>query len=396
MYGCRLWDSIRQTDLEDWERLRQGAGDPFMDPRFVEAVERSMGPEARFWTLIVDDERGRPAASACVSLLRVDAALLADARTRSVVHVVRRLFPGFLNFRLLCVGLPVSASQSHLRIREDVDVEEALRAIDSVLLDLARRHGAALIVLKEFDPRETDRLAGLDRLGYLRADSLPTHRLDGGFGSFDGLVAALRSKYRRNIRGSQHKFERSGLRVTHVTGREGADLRFTDEVHRLYLAVLEHADHVLERLPAEFFREFCRRLGEQAVLTLVEADDRVVAWCLSLLSESSYSLLVMGMDYEAKAAGDVYFNVIFHALDYGMRQGAKEIWIGPNSEGFKSRLGCRQESRCVYVKGRGLLGRLLPAVSGRLLPAVKLSLGNRALRGTAAGGHGAACGEEAP
>jgi hypothetical protein len=379
-YRCTLSNSIRPTNLEDWEQLCQPGGDLFMDPRFLEVVETSMAGDVRFWNVIVYDDRGRPAASACVSLLRVDAALLTQGRTRMVVRAVRRLLPGFLYFRVLCLGLPFSASQSHLRVREDADIGEVLRVLDGVLVDLARRHRAPLIVLKEFDPREAQRLEGLENLGYLRADSLPTHHLKGRYGSFDGLCAALRSKYRRNIRGSRRKFERSGLEVVHVTGGEGADRLFSDDLHRLYLVVLEHAKVSLERLPAEFFRAFCRHLGDQAVLTLVGREDRVVAWCLSLLSPPAFYMLVMGMDYEAKAIGDLYFNVIFETLDYGMRRGATEVWIGPNSEAFKARLGCRQEARCVYVKGRGIVGRVLPAVAGRFFPAVSLSRGNRAVR----------------
>jgi len=379
-YACTLSNSIRQTNLEDWEQVHQAEGDPFMDPCFLDAVETSMSGEARFWNVIVYDDLGRPAAIACVSLFRVDVALLAGGWTRKIVRGVRRLLPGFLHFRLLCLGLPFSASQSHLRVREDVDVGEVLRVLDGVLVGLARRHRAPLIVLKEFDPREAQRLEGLDHLGYLRADSLPTHRLEGSFGSFDEYCAALRSKYRRNIGGSRRKFQRSGLEVAHVTGKEGADRRFSDDLHRLYLAVLEHAKVSLERLPAEFFRAFCRHLGDQAVLTLVGRDDRVVGWCLSLWSPPAFYMLVMGMDYQSKAIGDLYFNVIFETLDYGMRRGASEVWIGPNSDAFKARLGCRQEARCVYVKGRGLLGRVLPAVAGRFLPAVSLSPGNRAIR----------------
>src|SRR5438552_4111031 len=48
-YSSSLKDSINDTNLEDWNSLRAGEHDVFMDPRFIAAVERSLEPGARSW-----------------------------------------------------------------------------------------------------------------------------------------------------------------------------------------------------------------------------------------------------------------------------------------------------------------------------------------------------------
>ncbi len=66
-YSFQLSASIDETNLDDWNSLRDGDGDVFLAPGFIAAVERSMGGEVKSWTLVVYDEKYRPAAAACLS-----------------------------------------------------------------------------------------------------------------------------------------------------------------------------------------------------------------------------------------------------------------------------------------------------------------------------------------
>ncbi len=157
------------------------------------------------------------------------------------------------------------------------------------------------------------------------------------------------------VRGSLRKFREAGLRVDHLTGKEAAGWFADDRLHPLYLAVLEHAGGFLETLPPAFFRQLFELWHDQAVLTLVRREDRTVAWGCSLLCPPAFHMLVMGLDYEANRPGDVYFNLVYACLDYAMRRGAREVWIGANADQFKARLGCQSRPRYVYVRGMGAI-----------------------------------------
>ncbi len=252
--------------------------------------------------------------------------LAGPRRARRGIATVRRLFPGFLRFQVLLLGLPVSASQSHLRLREDADAAAVLHALDQRLLELAETQRARAVVWKEFDDRQRIRLDALESLGYLRADSLPTHHLSIPFASLEHFCAALRSKYRQNLRASLRRFASSGLEVVHRTGADAAHA-FTDRLHAQYLAVLHRSEGVLEVLPASFFRELLRQWGEHGVLTLVCRADRPVAWCCSLKCGRAFYPLFMGMD-DAPGEGDIYFNLLYQTLDRAMCGGAEHLWFG--------------------------------------------------------------------
>jgi hypothetical protein len=107
----------------------------------------------------------------------------------------------------------------------------------------------------------------------------------------------------------------------------------------------------LELLPLKFFHELTRRLPEQLSLTLVYKDDRVVGFVWEIYSDNFYHFLFGGLNYELNNSGDVYFNMVFSALDNALKAGVPKIQVGQTADTLKARLGCFQEDLFVYVRG---------------------------------------------
>ena len=370
-YCFRLSDSIDETNLDDWNSLRAGQRDVFMAPGFIAAVERSMGGMVKCWTLIVYDEKHRPAATACLSLMPTDGAILAQGLVRRSIRAVRCVWRRFLHFNVLFLGLPVSASQSHLRIRPDADSQQVLATIEAVLDQLARRHGARVVVLKEFTATETQVLDGFERHGYFRVESLPLNCLDVRYSDFDDFCQSRSGRARYNLRRSIRKFEEAGLRVVQITGADGADKVYTEEVHRLYKSVWDRADSQLEKLPAEFFRQLACNLGKQAVFSFAYRQNRIVGFGCSLIADPDFHMLFVGLDYDENRQSELYFNLCYKELDFAMRNGAKTVLMGQTADAFKSRLRCYHRPLYFYVRLRGPLGILLRWFSHVLFPPPK-------------------------
>ena len=70
--------------------------------------------------------------------------------------------------------------------------------------------------------------------------------------------------------------------MAHFCGAEALP-HYTDEVHRLYLAVNERAEVEFEILPAAFFRQLAMRCGDSVRLTAVFQGPRIVAFSWGLL-----------------------------------------------------------------------------------------------------------------
>lgn len=353
-----VYHSINDVDQEEWESLRLPDGDPFMHIGLLQAVEESMSPFGRFEYIVFRDYEGRPIATACLCSYRVDATLLAEGKSRVWVERISKICPWLFQHNVVFCGLPFSAGQSHLRIAEDVDPEPILRELDKMAREMARRERAKCIVFKEFGDADTERYAALYELGYLRADSLPMNHAPTGYESFEQFVSSQKSKKRHPIRTSEKRFAGKGLRVVQMLGGDGADLIYTDEVHKLYEAVLSRASVKLERLPAEYFRALARQMPENTSFTFIYQGDRVVAFAASVFEDQTYHQMFVGVDYELNPQVDLYFNLFFHALDAGYRQGPQVLQVGQSADTFKQKKLCCEPARLsFFVSGVDAFGK---------------------------------------
>jgi predicted N-acyltransferase len=369
-YSLSLASSIDEREADEWHAACGGRADAVMDPRFLRAVEKSMGAEPRFHNVVFRDAAGTPVGAAFLSLYPIDGLLLAPQHWKKAGARLRRLWPGFLKVPVLLCGSPISTGESHLRIAPGTDPYVLLRQLDRLLLRLARRQRAPFIVFKEFGPQEIVRTDALLKLGYVRADSPPMNYFPARFRDFDHFLASVRSRYRTQLRRSRKKFHRAELRVLHLRGGTGIDEWYTEDVHHLYLNVLDHAAIRFECLPAQFFRELARQFPDDAAFTLICRGERVVAFVCSLFHQQDYLNLFCGFDYELNAEADLYFNLMCEDLDYALRQNARSIHVGQTADEFKSRLGCSLEPRFFYVKARDrLLQSVLRAARPYLFPA---------------------------
>jgi predicted N-acyltransferase len=370
-YTYSLLRSISGRDVREWEPFVR-PGDAVMDQRFLAAVERSMGGEAKLWNVVFRDPAGRPAAAAVLSLFRIDGLLFVQQPWKKWVQSLRQRCPRFLKFKVLFCGCPVSTGQSHLRFAPGSDHRTTLRLLDRLMVRVARAEGTPLLVFKEFDEEEVGRTDELTALGYVRADSLPMNYFPTRFRDFDHFLASVRSRYRNQIKRSQTKFTQSGLRVVHARIAEHLDRLYTDDVHQLYLGVLERAEVKLECLPAAFFRELARRLPEEIAFTLIYRGEQVVAFVCGLFHGDEYLNLFCGLDYRLNEEADLYFNLMYHDLDFALRRGVRSLHVGQTADEFKSRMGCYTRPRYFYVKVRDPIGTaLLRAARPWLFPPVQ-------------------------
>lgn len=352
--SCTLYNSIDDVDAGDWDAARVEDRGPFMDIRFVRAVEQAFAGEAKFFYAVFRNAANAVVATACFCAYQVDATLLADGLAKKIATRVAPFIPGRLRFPVLFCGLPVSAAQSSLRILPGDHVPAVLKELDAVCLKLARQTGAHCIVAKEFTDAERAIVDGLQPLGYRRADSLPMNVAVPGFASFEAFYNSLKSSKRHPIRTSQNKFAKSGLRVEQLRGGDEVAQRYTDAVHRLYENVLEKAAVRLERLPAAFFRNIARELPDETSFTFVLDGESVVGFAASIFSASHFHQMFVGVDHEVNATTDLYFNMFFHALDVAYRQDVAEIVVGQSADTFKQRkLLCTPHPLSFYVKGYG-------------------------------------------
>jgi hypothetical protein len=368
VYTHSVHERIEDVDLAEWDRAG-GGSTLFMDPRFIAATEHALRGNARFWHIVFRD-RVAPVACATLCLYEVDLAVLASARVKSAFGLIRHLAPRFGRVKVLFCGLPVSLGQNSVAFARGCDAAEILRSLDSMMLEIAARERLSFRVFKEFDPGECRTLDLLLTLGWSRAESPCMHVLEPAFADFDAYCAALTAHYRQDINRSRRKFSGAGFRYVRLRGH-AVEAAYTEELHRLYLEVVERAENKLEVLPAEFFREVARRFPLDVSLTVIYCGEKVVAFNYSLDVNHSYVFLFCGLDHGLGDVGDAYFNLMYQDLDHAFRARVGAIRLGQASEHFKARLGCDTIPLFFYIKASGLIGALVRAASSSFFPPSK-------------------------
>ena len=114
----------------DWQFVSERFDDPYVDPRMIAAVQKSLEAQARFWNVIVYDEDDHPAAIACLFAPGADAFMMAPSKLKRTIRFARRAWPGLFRLRMLFCGLPASAGWNQLRIRPGVDTAAVLAALE--------------------------------------------------------------------------------------------------------------------------------------------------------------------------------------------------------------------------------------------------------------------------
>ena len=100
-HTCSLLRSISERDEREWGPFVR-PGDAVMDRRFLAAVERSMGDQAKFWNVVVRDGAGRPAAAAVLSLFPIDGLLFVQGPWKQWAQSLRRWLPYCWRWSFCC------------------------------------------------------------------------------------------------------------------------------------------------------------------------------------------------------------------------------------------------------------------------------------------------------
>jgi predicted N-acyltransferase len=352
----RIFSSLDTVCLDAWNQVRSTSrGDIGMDPRLLRALEATMSDVSQFWYIIMYDKAAEPVACAVLTTFPLDLAVIAGAGTQRLTNLLRRIFPSLLRVTVLFCGLPLSVGQKSLLIAPAANPHDVILLLDSIAQEIAARENARLIIFKEFRKEDTDHLDTLMESGYRMGDSLDMHYFPYNFPSFAEYKASLRHPYRKIINRSRRKFEERGLHLVRYRDPQCIKAVYTRDVHQLYEAVFEKAEHKLERLPRKFFIKLAQQFPGDISLTALYYQEQIVAFGWALSTGQTYHLLYCGLDYAVNEQFDLYFNVMYAELDHGLREGVTDIKLGQTADTFKVQLGCKQQPLYFYIKGAGFL-----------------------------------------
>src|SRR2546421_11844171 len=177
------------ADLQNCDPWPRAFRNKCKDHRYYEIVEETLEGDFEHHYLLLGDQAGTIRAIQPVFLVRQNLVEGVPGKIRSVVDVIRKIFPRFLTVRVLMVGC--AAGTGDLGACNEKNESWVAQALQASLRTYAMQTSASLVVLKDFPATYRSALETLYSNDYVRIPSMPMTRLPLRYEDWDEYFHSL-------------------------------------------------------------------------------------------------------------------------------------------------------------------------------------------------------------
>ena len=336
---------VTRTELENcdpWKRVFQNR---CKDHRYYEIVDETLQNDFEHHYLRLEDPSGAVRAIQPVFFVRQNLVEGVPGKIRSVIDVIRKIFPRFLTMRVLMVGCAAGAGD--LGACDEKDESWTADALPESLQTYARQKKASLVVLKDFPANYRSALKSFALSGYARIPSMPMTRLSLRYQNWDEYFRTLSKATRKDLRRKFRKAER-GPKIDMQLVSDIAP--FIDEIYPLYLAVHERSPLKFETLTKNYFRAIAQRMPELARFFIWRQDGKLIAFSFCLVCGDAIYDECIGLDYSVALNLHLYFYTLRDIISWALQQGLKYYYSNPLNYEPKLHLDCELMPLDLYVR----------------------------------------------
>lgn len=334
MYSIKTFDSICDVPRDQWNALAAGQSCA-CSCEFWEVLEASGLNDFFYQHALIYDERDSPVALASFYTLTTDIAIFSTGWVKDTLGFIRKVFPGFLKFRMLECGTPITMNRPFIAA-EGRNEAEILRCLEKTLSRIAKEKRAFVVVMRDIEPQSVHLEPHLKSLNYHVVASLPNTYMDITWSTPAEYLSSIKSHYRRKILIHQRTNEDRGI---HCELRED----FAELAHTLcnqWLVVHENAkEFQRERLTPEFYEAFSAKLGSRSKVLLFYRNDELVGHVLLLVDGETLRWLYVGRNESVK--DNLYFYMCHKIVETAILLKVKQLELGLTTYEPKMNLGAQ-------------------------------------------------------
>lgn len=335
---------VSLAELQSCGAWQQAFRNKCKDHRYYEIVEETLEGDFEHHYLLLEGGSGSVRAIQPVFFVRQNLVEGVPGGIRSVVDLVRKVFPRFLTMRVLMVGC--AAGTGDLGAGDEKDEEWVAHALPGSLRTFARQNRASLIVLKDFPAKYRPTLQTLSSGGYTRIPSMPMTRLPLHYKDWDEYFRTLSKATRKDLRRKFRKAERAPKIEMEIVN----DIRpYIDEVYPLYVAVHEHAALKFETLTKDYFRAVGQRMPERTRFFIWRQSGKIIAFSFCLVCDDAIYDECIGLDYSVALDLHLYFYTLRDIISWALQQQLKYYYSNPLNYEPKLHLDCELVPLDLYV-----------------------------------------------
>lgn len=317
-FDIQIAHCMNEIGQVNWDQLHQGQA--FSSCRWHRFGETVLKGNLPIYMMVTRCHK--PVAGAMFWLTPDEPLPVLSNPTRSVMQAALRRWP------LLICRAPLAKTSGLLLPENQGIAASALNLITHSARDFARQHGVSFML---YDYLERNSI-GPSQFARLSVPD-PGTRLRLNFDSFESFVERLGKSAKKDYRRHFNHATKLGIEVqTHrrVTDIEQSIQLIYNVAHRHQSPPDPHTRSILENAHLVDCIWLTAKIGEKLV------------GCGLLLGDSgTYSLALLGMDYEVEY---VYFQMVYGAIRAAIEAGAQTLRGGSGAYEFKERLGFQLET----------------------------------------------------
>ena len=336
---------VTLAELQNCGAWRRAFQNKCQDRRYYEIVEETLQNDFEHHYLLLEDSSGNVRAIQPVFFVRQNLVEGVPGKIRSVVDVVRKIFPNFLTMRVLMVGC--GAGTGDLGACDQSDEAWVADALRASLRSFARQNRASLVVLKDFPTNYRSALKTFALNGYARIPSMPMTRLPLHFENWDEYFHTLSKATRKDLRRKFRKAERAAKIEMELVSEIAP---FVDEIYPLYLAVHERSPLKFETLTKDYFLAVAERMPEHARFFIWRQSGKIVAFSFCLVCGDAIYDECIGLDYTVALDLHLYFYTLRDIISWALQQRLKYYYSNPLNYEPKLHLDCELVPLDLYVR----------------------------------------------
>ncbi len=337
--------TVTRAELQNCSVWKRAFRNKCKDHRYYEIVDETLESDFEHHYLVLEDDSGNVRAIQPVFFVRQNLVEGVLGKIRSVVDVVRKIFPRFLTVRVLMVGC--AAGTGDLGACNEKDESWVAQALQASLRTYARPNKASLVVLKDFPANYRSALETFPSNGYARIPSMPMTRLALHYENWDEYFRTLSKATRKDLRRKFRKAERAPKIEAEIVN----DItRHVDEIYPLYLQVHERSPLKFETLTKHYFRAVSQRMPERTRFFIWRQSGKIVAFSFCLVCDDAIYDECIGLDYRVALDLHLYFYTLRDIISWALQQGLKYYYSNPLNYEPKLHLDCELVPLDLYVR----------------------------------------------
>jgi predicted N-acyltransferase len=335
---------VTHAELENSEAWERAFRNKCKDHRYYEIVEATLEGGFEFHYLRLEDNSGTVRAIQPVFFVRQNLVEGVPGKIRSIVDLVRKIFPRFLTMRVLMVGC--AAGPGDLGACDEKDEAWIANVLGVGLRKYARQNKASLIVLKDFPAKYRRALKTLCSSDYTHIPSMPMTRLPLHHRNWDEYFRTLSKATRKDLRRKFRKAERAPKIEMEILNDIAP---YIDEAYPLYMAVHERSQLKFETLTKNYFRAVAERMADRARFFIWRQAGKIAAFSFCLVCDDALYDECIGLDYSVALDLHLYFYTLRDIISWAMQQGLKYYYSNPLNYEPKLHLDCELVPLDLYV-----------------------------------------------